>query len=239
MSTPTDPITETAKATQEVAKATGKAIDASRAAGGFIAKYISGPLEQGMGIFEDRLRYSRWERQIRLMRRADELLAELGLPAPTRAVPLKIAIPLLQAASIEEDDELQDRWATLLVNAANAQSKVDIKRSYVAILEQLTPLETQILDVVYALPFDATQHEGVWTADLPRSARPQTKEDKTAPAMPETSPLPDEVKLALGNLARLGCLKLGFTWGGGESFSWVNPTVLGAAFVHACQLQRT
>lgn len=39
------------KVIQEVAKATGKAIDAAREAGGFIAKFISGPLEHGMGIF--------------------------------------------------------------------------------------------------------------------------------------------------------------------------------------------
>ncbi len=45
---------EESKAVQEVAKTTGKAIDAAREAGGFIARFIVGSLEQGMGIFEDR-----------------------------------------------------------------------------------------------------------------------------------------------------------------------------------------
>jgi hypothetical protein len=237
MSTPNDPVTETAKAAQEVAKSVGKGLDAGRAVGAFIAKYIAGPLEQGIGIVTDRLSYARWERQIRLMRRADEFLAQQGLSGPTRAVPLKIAIPLLQAASIEEDDGLQDLWAILLANAANAQSQVEIERGYISILEQLTPVEAQILKAIYALPFEAIHHNGAWTVDLPRSARPKTKNDDEAEKS-ASSLLSNEVKLALGNLDRLGCLNVTRTMGGGEMFSYVNPTFLGAAFVRACQLPR-
>ena len=114
-----DPISETAKAVQEVAKTTGKAIDAGEKFGGFISRYIAGSIEQGTGIFEDKLKYMRWERQVRLMQRAEQLLKETGLSQPTRAIPLKLAIPLLEAASLEDDDYLQDLWARLLVNAAN------------------------------------------------------------------------------------------------------------------------
>ena len=153
MSDPTDPITESAKAAQEIAKTTGKAVDAAREAGGFIARVISGPLEQGIGIFEDKLRYLRWERLVRLMQRESEVLKELGLQAPTRPVPLKIIIPLLQAASVEEDDALQDRWVNLLVNAANASCGIEIRRAYIVILEQISPLEAKILDVIYSVPF--------------------------------------------------------------------------------------
>jgi hypothetical protein len=229
-------ITETAKATQEVAKATGKVVDAARELGGFVAKYIAGPLEQGVGIVEDKLRYLRWERQVRLMRRADELLASVGLNAPTRAVPMKLAIPILQGASIEEDDGLQDRWAALLVNVANVGSGIDVQRSFLAILEQLSSLEVHILDVIYSLPFDAMQHDGVWSADLPNSARVQTEDDQKALEKGAITEPPDDVKIGLGNLARLGCLRLPITWGGGESFVHVNPTILGAAFVRACRV---
>ena len=50
---------EELKAVTEVAKATGKAIDASREVGWFISKFIAGPLKQGMGIIEDKLKYHR------------------------------------------------------------------------------------------------------------------------------------------------------------------------------------
>ena len=118
-----DPVSETAKAVQEVAKTTGKAIDAGKEFGGFISRYIAGSIEQGMGIFEDKLKYIRWERQVRFMRRANQLMKQLGLTQPTRPIPLKLALPLFEAASLEDDDYLQDLWARLLVNAANAETE--------------------------------------------------------------------------------------------------------------------
>jgi hypothetical protein len=56
-----DTLNETAKATQEVAKTAGKAIDSVSEFGKFIARFIEGSLEAGVGIFEDKLRYMRWE----------------------------------------------------------------------------------------------------------------------------------------------------------------------------------
>lgn len=220
---------EQSKAVQEVAKTTGKAIDAAREVGGFIAKFVSGSLEQGMGIFEDRMSYMRWERQIRLMQRAQNLLQLVGLSAPTRPVPLKLAIPIMQGASLEENDDLQDRWAALLVNAANANFRGEVRRSYAAILEQLTPLDVHILDVLYSLPFEKSQHNGIVTGDLPESASIKEVGE-------QNFPLPSEgVVISLSNLARLGCLRPSMTWGGGEIFGHVNPTVAGKAFVEACR----
>lgn len=222
---------EEAKAVQEVAKATSNAIDAAREAGGFISKFIAGSLEQGMAIVEDRLKYVRWERQVRLSVRADEFLRQLGLESPTRPVPMKLAIPLIQAASLEEDNDLQDLWAALLANAANASSPIEIQRSYVSILEQLTPLETKILDRIYSLPFDQSQHDGVITEHLPESARTAEEGDT------RTDNPSEAVCIALSNLQRLGCLRMGITMGNGEVPAWVNPTMLGRAFVRACTIQ--
>lgn len=225
-------VEEEARAVQEVAKAAGKVVDAAREVGGFISRYVDGPLEQGIGIFTDHLQYMRWERQVRLMLRADEFLKTSGLSSPTRAIPLKLAIPLLQGATLEEDDELQDRWAVLLVNAANASCPVEIRRAHVAILEQLSSLEARILDVIYEIPFEQMRHEGVVTMDLPRSAKVASDPESTRVDPPE------EVILALGNLGRLGCIKVGWTFGGGEHFGKVNPTMLGRSFVDACRLSR-
>lgn len=224
---------EESKAVQEVAKATGKGIDAVREAGGFIARYVAGPLEEGVGILSDRLKYVRWERQVRLMQRADQFLREAGLDAPSRAVPLKIAIPLLQAATIEDDDSLQDLFAALLVNAANAASGVEVHRSFIEILGQVTPLEARILKVVYSLPFDEARHAGITTDALPDSARILADKENA------TEQPSDEISLALGNLVRVGCVKVPGTWGGGETFSSVNPTLLGREFVRACTTRQS
>ena len=55
------------------------------------------------------------------------------------------------------------------------------------------------------------------------------------------SPQPDpsaEVMLALSNLERVDCLRLGMTWGGGGSFRRINPTLLGKEFVAACRVNQ-
>lgn len=228
-----DPVTESAKAVQEVAKATGKAIDVGQKFGGFISRFVAGPIEQGMGIFEDKLKYMRWERQLRLMQRADQLLREIGLTQPTRHIPLKLAIPLLEAASLEDDDYLQDLWAKLLVNAANGGSRITLQRAYIAVLEQLTPLEAAILQKMYALPYDETRHDGIEVGKLPAEVA-VGKDDGNQDELLEP---PEDIRLALANLARLGCVVIQKSWGGGELFKKVNPTLLGKSFVEACTLQ--
>src|SRR3546814_290727 len=172
-----EPFVESAKAVQEVAKTTGKGIDAAREAGGFIARFIAGPLEQGVGVFEDKLVYSRWERRQRYMLQVLRVQQELGLAPPDRAVPLKIAIPLFQGASIEEDDNLQDQWVSLLINAAYEGGGVEVKRVYVEILSQISPLEAKIFNIIYALPFNQIQYNGVITADLPTGVQVGANED--------------------------------------------------------------
>lgn len=232
-------LTEASKATQEIAKTTGRAIESAEKLGRFIARFVSGSLEQATGIVEDKLKYMRWERQVRLMLRAEDLLSELGLKGPTRPVPLKFAIPLLQAASLEDDDELQNLWAQLLVNAANAASGISLKRVYIEILESIGSLEMAILQTVYSIPFDEMHHKGVITSRLPSVAevRDPEKEARDDAALQPDQPSP-EVELALANLGRLGCLSPSITWGGGQSFRIVNPTKLGQTFVDACTLQR-
>lgn len=102
---------EESRAIGEVAKTAGKVIDATAKAGQFIAQYAKGTLAEAFGIFEGKLKYLRWERLVRLIDRATELLHQRGLAEPTRPVPMSILVPILQLGSMEEDNELQDRWA--------------------------------------------------------------------------------------------------------------------------------
>jgi len=233
MSNEMEIINESANAIQEIAKASGKAIDAGSKFGGFISHYIKGTLEQGMGIFEDRLKYMRWERQQRLMLRASNFLKEIGLQQPTKPIQLKFAVPLLEGASLEEDDELQDLWAKLLVNSANIESGIDLKRVYIDILERLTPLDAKILSVIYELPFEEIHHTGVFTSELPYKAYPALEKNKDKALEPS-----EEIKLSLASLSMIGCLSPTRTVGGGEVFDSVNPTILGRSFVRACTLEK-
>lgn len=227
-------MSEESKAVEEVAKTTGKAIDASVKFGGFISKYARGSLEQGMGIFEDKLKYARWENQVRLMQKSDEYLKSMGLSEPNKPIKLKFAVPLLQAASLEDDIYLQDLWAKLLVNSVIKESKVELHRNYIDILERLSPLEAQILEKIYSIPFEEMQHKGVVTQNLPETVEISDNDtNDTNEYILEN----EDVVLALVNLSRLGCIALQHTVGGGEFFKVVNPTILGKYFIEACTLR--
>lgn len=214
----------------EWAKTTGKGIDAGRELGQFLAPIVRAPLENAMGIVADKLAYMRWERQQRLMKRAHKFMLEQGIEEPTRAVPMNIAIPLMQAASMEQDDVLQDTWARLLVNAIDADSGVDMKRSFVSILEELSPFEALILGKLCDASSMHGESVGLYTADLPDSVR-INKEDILGKSLSR------EVRIALWNLARLGCIHPESIYGGPDSVGVVTVTSLGEAFIKACTLK--
>ena len=219
---------------EEIAKTVSNAIDASREFGGFISRFVSGPLEQVMGILEDRLRYMRWEGLQQLIKKVEEFRKQQGLPPPDKLIPLKNVVPLLYHATLEEDDNLQDMWARLLLNGTNESTGITIERSFIEILAQISFLEARILQAIYELPFDDTHHVGVVTESLPESAR--VAEEKPASKYEEPA---YEVKMALANLVRIGCIRFPLSWGGGEIFSEVNPTLMGKELVAACTFKKT
>lgn len=224
-------MSDESKAVEEVAKTTGKAIDAGRELGGFISKYAGGAIEQLMGIFEDKFKYMRWERQIRLMQRANTFLWLKGLDAPSRYVPLGFTIPVMQAGSLEEDDSLQDRWAALLANAADDSINIDVRRAFVSILEDLTSLDALVLEKIYAIDGASDLDKEIWTTYLPERATVDRPEQESVRPS-------EDVEVALGNLARLGLVASAMVWGGASLHSCVHKTPLGSEFLRAISIPR-
>lgn len=222
-----EPISETAKAVQEVAKTAGKGIDAAARAGGFLAKITKEPLEVAMDIWTDKLRYYRWERQLDMMQRAEQKIAALGGRYRFKPLPLNIAAPILEASSLEEDAVLRDCWANMLTNGTNDLAGAEMRRAYVSIFEQMTNLDVRVMTTVYALPFDQTKSKGVVLDLLPGAA--SIADDKEKPNIS----LDESLEISLANLDRLGCLQLGMTWGGGHSYHHATTTALGRQVVLA------
>lgn len=207
-----------------------KNIDMAHDVGSFIAPFINGTLEQGIGIFEDKLKYIRWERQLRLIKRSQEELEKLGVTEIEKPVPLKFAGPLLQGSMVEEDDNIQDLWINLMINSVT-NKKIELKRVYLDILERITPLEAKIISEVYKLPFEENRHQRFATDHLPDYIY-SCEGDKERELV-----LKDQnVELALMNLARIGCVSPTITLGGGELFTIINMTLLGSRFYDACTL---
>lgn len=80
-----------------------------------------------------------------VLTKAQEMIREaLVQPAP---VPMKTVVPLLEYASLEEDEYLREKWAAMLANAAVSSGKVHA--SFAEVLRQLTPRGVLFLDALF------------------------------------------------------------------------------------------
>lgn len=146
-----DAVTETAKATQEVAKTTGKAIDSVRDVGGFLDRVFGRAIEDTVGLYwTDRIAAKRieasiynWERLVSLLEKAKRRLEQMGI-TETRAVPPKVALPLLEYATIEHEEDLHTLWANLLATGMDAREEA-IHRKYVTTLREMTAGDAFVL----------------------------------------------------------------------------------------------
>ena len=226
-------MSEEAKAVQEVAKTTGVAIRAVEKMGAFLSNVAGVPIATAVGIFEDKLRYMRWENQLSLIDKANEKLAQRGLCSPTRALPLQFTVPLVEAASLEDDDYLQDLWATVLVNAADETVDVQLRRAFISILEDMTFLDVRILKVIGAATLSPTYqldvlNSGFYLGYLPDTAAAM---DEFRNGIPEPK---KEVRISVGNLQRLNLLSISHTVDGVSDPNHVKITELGKELLRLC-----
>jgi hypothetical protein len=223
-----DPTGGWAKATEETAKASKEAIQASRELGAF----IRGPAAEVVGMVEDYLRVVRFERRVRLWDRVRNILTEKGMDGPTRRIALNIGLPLLENAALEEDDDLQDVWAKLLVNGGDADSGIELRRAFVSVLAEMSAFDVRNLaQIDSAVKMNAeSASTGVWTYELPERAIPFVNGDR---GRHEREPSP-EVEISLSNLDRLGCIITSLQTPLGPGYQQVNLTPFGRALIEAC-----
>jgi hypothetical protein len=113
-----------------------------------IAKTILGP---ATGEFaervKDEIRLYRFGRQLELLKKAEKMVQDAGFTP--RAVPIKLLFPLLEGASMEEDENLHTMWAALLANAALPENADEIRPGFIAILKQMAPDEAILLNALH------------------------------------------------------------------------------------------
>jgi len=120
---------------------------ATEAAEQFLKKLVGAPLEEIGQLLADKVRFYRFNNQIKILEKAQKLLDDSGV-SPQKVL-LKTLVPLLENGSLEEDESLIDKWAALLATAANPNSKVFVQPSFSEILKELSPKEALILDTIY------------------------------------------------------------------------------------------
>jgi hypothetical protein len=141
---PTEAVTESAKALQEVAKTGGKLIDASGRVGGWLDRIFGQGIEDTVALrWSDRIRTRRieraiydWERLTELMRKVESRLDTKSVHT-LRLVPPKIALAIIEHATVEDDDDLHSLWANLLTTGLDVAAD-QIHKKYISVLADLT-----------------------------------------------------------------------------------------------------
>lgn len=219
-----------AKATEEVAKAASKAIDAGRATGSFLAQIVKEPLTEAAGLFTDKIKYRRWENALDMQVRLDQKIAALGSGYTPRAVPIGVSLPLVEAVSLEDSGDMRELWANLALSFSNAQGGAHPNKAFVAVLREMSSLDALIFNNVYSTP-EADTH-CILTAQLPMIVEFELpKQDKTIAEPKQPSA---EVGFAIANLFRLQCLQTAKYMGGPDVYSTIYTTNFGRALFDAC-----
>lgn len=136
----------------EVDKLVRAGIEAAMKPFADLLEKIAGPAAEELGLtIQDHVKVLRLRRQLRLFERVKTMLEEAGIEP--KKVPLKLLGPIVEAASIEEDDTLQDKWAALLANAATEREDA-IHPSFIEVLKQISATEAQFLDSLFLLRDD-------------------------------------------------------------------------------------
>lgn len=134
-------------ASKEVAKTTGKGIDLAASVGKFIYRIIGEPFEELAGTaVTDPLKEYRKRRLHALQLRTEKIISEREI-TETRPIPAKVSVPLLEAASLEDDEDVMDVWARLLA-AGLDPNEPEISKRQISVLSELS---AQAIRLVMAL----------------------------------------------------------------------------------------
>lgn len=109
-----------------------------------IAKAMLGPAANEVAErIHDEARLYRYGRQLEMVRKAEKMAKEAGFTP--KAVPIKLLFPLLDGASLEEDEDLHTMWAALLANAADPNFSNRVKVAFADVLGKLSSDDAAIL----------------------------------------------------------------------------------------------
>jgi hypothetical protein len=114
----------------------------------FIAAALGHPGESLGAILGNLVFDRRLENAAIVGNRARLIQLNIGIETPKEA-PLNVLHPLLEGASLEEQAEMQERWANMLANACDPRRSGNVLGSFARILTNLTPRHVKFLDALF------------------------------------------------------------------------------------------
>lgn len=140
---------EAAKAVQEVAKVTGKAIDSVNKSADFLHRLIGQSFEDTLGVFvTDPIRVFRTKKLIDRMNGIQQKMLDRGI-TDVRTIAPKIILPLLDGMSLEDNPVLEEMWENMMVSAANPKNTT-LEKDCISVLGQFTANDALLFGELYS-----------------------------------------------------------------------------------------
>lgn len=143
---------EAGKAVQETAKAASKTLDLIRDAG----KIFGPAAEELAALLGDRLRYWRFLNLNNIHKKVEKMREEQNIsPDLVKFLSFGDSFRVIDAASLEDDDTVQELWARLLVNSTKEDGEPTIKKVHIDLIKSFSSAEVLFLDLIWTCECNA------------------------------------------------------------------------------------
>ncbi len=144
----TKAVAEVARATGEVAKLGGKAIDAATGLGSWVSKTVGTIPEDLLGIAGGDWLHEQRKRNFMSLQQKTAKIRE-RLNADSAAQPsVSVVLPLLKAAVDENRPELQELWAGLLASSFQSDGGQRVRRAFFDTLAKMEPADARLFEAI-------------------------------------------------------------------------------------------
>jgi hypothetical protein len=203
---------------------------------------LLGPAATEIGLaWGDSLRVWRFERAARLIAKVENIASQMGLKL--NPVAPRLLFSILDAASLEVSEELNERWIALLTNATTCSTEV--LPSFPDILRQMMPEEARFLDRAY----DEVLKDEDEKRRYIKAGNPHLADPITVFCEIRAHTLREAPAIVLEDLERLMLFTrnpgISFGSDGRQTVNMFSPsnhlyvTVLGKTFVRACRVPQS
>ncbi|MGO9753408.1 MAG: Abi-alpha family protein [Solirubrobacteraceae bacterium] len=123
--------------------------DLSNEAPSYLTQATGGPIGEVWAELGAAVRFRRFKRALKRAEGAAAILQQRGRKQ-ARPVPDDVFFPLLEAATLTDDETLAEKWAALMANAMDPAA-IPVRPNFANILGHLTATDVQVLDYIASL----------------------------------------------------------------------------------------
>ncbi len=120
----------------------------------YISRIVDFPEKEIAGVLVDRVDIWKFANKVRVLLIAREFMEQQ--PFPIRKMSPEVFIPLLDESALVADERIAKMYASLIICFSNPESYNMVHPSYPKVLGQLSKLDVQLLESMYA----GIQHGG-------------------------------------------------------------------------------